>query len=167
MAEIIARFADGRLLVQEDKAVETGTISGGYMSFRVAHVRTIEKVLSIDAAMSGHPDEKIATELRDVAISGDLLRVQLRRADLGVPVMARTLIMTSANISGFTRVILSGLQGFTSGFPIFDTQANFGSGTASLSRLSGVTSGLGYYDTVCSTALVSGILKIVANVIGY
>jgi len=164
MGEIIARFADGRLLVQEDKAAETGTTGSGYMNFRVGHIRTIEKVLSIDAAMSGHPDEKIATELRDVAISGDLLQVQLRRRDLGLPTMTGSLTIASGILSG----LCSGLQGpFSGQSGIVIMAGPIGSGAAGLSRLSGVTSGIGFYAPVCSTALASGILKIVANVIGF
>ena len=149
MGEIIARFADGRLLVQEDKAAEIGTISGGHLFFRVAHIGTIERVLSIDASMSGRPDEKVAIELRDVAISGDTLRLQLRRRDLGQTILASSLVFNQ-----------SGVQGPWSGFAL-------GRGTLALGRLSGVTSGLNWYDPVASSVFVSGILRIVANVIGF
>ena len=164
MAEIIARFADGRLLVQEDRAVQTETVSGGYCTLRVGHVRTIEKVLSIDAEISGYPNQKVATELRDVVVSGDILRVQLRRADLGLPVMTGSLTIGSGLLSG----LLSGFQGPFSGAPSLVTLTGpIGSGTAALNQLSGITSGIGNYEPVTSGRPVSGKLRVLANVIGY
>ncbi|GAH36936.1 unnamed protein product [marine sediment metagenome] len=100
MAEIIARFADGRLLVQENRLVHSDTISGGYTFVRIGHVRTVEEVLSIDAQISGSPGQKVATELKDVAISGDMLRVQLRRSDLGVPTLTGAIAVASGLLSG-------------------------------------------------------------------
>jgi len=155
MAEIIARFADGRLLVQEDRLVESDTMSGGYTTLRIGHVKTIEKVLSIDAQISGYPDQKVAVELKDVLISGDILRPQLRRSDLGVPTLTG-LVSGVATASGFQAI--SGYVTLTG--PI-------GSGALSLGYLSGVTSGRGYYETLASGAFVSGKLRIIANVIGF
>jgi len=80
MAEIVARFADGRLLVQEDKAIETDYASGG-IPFRIGLVRTVEKVLSIDAQLSGYPEFKFAAPLKEILISGDTIIPRLRRAD--------------------------------------------------------------------------------------
>ncbi len=164
MAEIVARFADGRLLVQEDRAVQTDTISGGYANLRVGHVRTIERVLSIDASISGYPDRKLGVELRDVLISGDILKPQLRRVDLGSPVLTGSLTIASGLLSG----IASGIQGPLSGLPATVSMVGpIGSGTASLNQLSGITSGIGYYEPVTSGRPVSGVLRILANVIGY
>ncbi|MDO9580597.1 MAG: hypothetical protein Q7J06_08525 [Bacteroidales bacterium] len=164
MAEIIARFADGRLLIQEDRLVETDTTSGGYATLRIGHVTTIEKVLSIDAQISGYPGQKLATGLKDVLISGDILRVQLRRCDLGVPTLTGAFVLASGLLSG----VASGIQGPLSGIPGAVTLTGpIGSGTAALAYLSGVTSGRGYYATLASGALVSGMLRILANVIGY
>ena len=81
MAEIIARFADGRLLVQEEKAIETDYASGG-IPFRIPLVKTVEKVLSIDAHLSGYPNLKFAAPLKEVLVSGDTIIPILRRADL-------------------------------------------------------------------------------------
>jgi len=80
MAEIVARFADGRLLVQEDKAIETDYASGG-IPFRIGLVRTVEKVLSIDAQLSGYPAFKFGVPLKEVLISGNTIIPRLRRAD--------------------------------------------------------------------------------------
>jgi len=164
MAEIVARFADGRLLVQEDRLAQTDTVSGGYAQLRVGHVKTIEKVLSIDCQISGYPEMKLAAELKDILISGDILRVQLRRCDMGVPTLTGALILASGVLSG----VASGLQGGLSGVVGSVTLTGpIGSGNLSLSYLSGVTSGRGYYETVISGAFVSGRLRILANVIGY
>ena len=164
MAKIVARFADGRLLVQEDRVVQTETVSGGYATLRVGHVRTIEKVLSIDAAISGYPDQKLGAELRDVVVSGDILRVQLRRVDLGSPVLTGSLTIASGLLSG----ICSGIQGPLSGLPATVSMVGpIGSGTAALNQLSGITSGIGIYEPITSGRPVSGVLKILANVIGY
>lgn len=145
MAEIIARFADGRLLVQEDKALEEGTINtSGQARFRIGDLKTVEKVLSIDASISGYPNLKVATELRDVLVSGDTLLIQLRRADFGY--------ISSGMFSG----AVSGLL-----------PADFGIAAEALSYLSGLTSGIGYHEPIVSTALVSGKLLVLANVIGF
>lgn len=81
MAVIIARFADGRLLVQEEKAIETDYASGG-IPFRIPFLRTVETVLSIDAHLSGYPNLRFATPLKEVLVSGDTIIPILRRADL-------------------------------------------------------------------------------------
>ena len=80
MAEIIARFADGRLLVQEEKAIESHYASGG-IPFRIGLVKTVVKVLSIDAHLSGYPEFRFAAPLKEVLVSGDTIIPILRRAD--------------------------------------------------------------------------------------
>jgi len=81
MAEIIARFADGRLLVQEDKAIESHYVSGG-IAFRIPFLKTVEKVLSIDAQLSGYPEFSFASPLKEVLVSGDTIIPRLFRHDL-------------------------------------------------------------------------------------
>jgi len=164
MAEIVARFADGRLLVQEDRVVQTDTISSGYATVRIGYVRTVEKVLSIDGQISGYPDEKIAIELRDVQISGNTLQMQLRRSDLGVPTLTGTMVVASGLLSG----VASGVMGplvLSGGTITFDSA--IGSGALALAHLSGITSGLGYKAILTSGRPVSGQLRILANVIGF
>lgn len=138
MGDIIARFADGRLLVEEDKAAEQGYKMSGYSTygvpFRIGHLRVVEKVLSIDANVSGYPGEAGALEvpLRDVKTSGDNILVRLRRKD------------QPHFLSGYT----SGLHAY--------------------SALSGITSGIGYLGEITSgLSIISGILNIRANVIGF
>ena len=80
MAEIIARFSDGRLLVQEERAIETRYVSGG-IPFRIGLFKTVEKVLSIDAHLSGYPELRFAAPLKEVLVSGDTIIPILRRAD--------------------------------------------------------------------------------------
>jgi len=81
MAEIIARFADGRLLIQEDRVMENQITSGG-VAVRIGHVKTIEKVLSIDTKISGYPGQNVAAPLNEVRISGDTIIPMLRRHDI-------------------------------------------------------------------------------------
>jgi len=145
MAEIIARFADGRLLVQEsrvcEKAYDTTLLSGENYAdigaaIRVGHVKTIEKVLSVDSEISGYPGDKVVTRLQDISISGDILYVKMRRGDLGVPA------------SGYT-------------YPV-------ASGGGAYSMLSGITSGCGWYSELASgIAAISGKVTVMANVIGF
>lgn len=163
MGEIVAKFADGRYLVQEDKALDTDYVSGG-VAFRIGLVHTVEKVLSIDAHMSGYPSEKVAVPLREVKVSGDTILPILRRADIGSPVM--TGLFSGLATSGLQA---SGVWGF-SGFAysgIITLTGPIGSGTAALSVLSGVTSGLAKDGQLTSGKLVSGRLLITANVIGF
>jgi len=110
MAEIVARFADGRLLVQEDKAIETDYASGG-IPFRIGLVRTIEKVLSIDAELSGYPIFKFAVPLKEVLISGDTIVPIVRRADfLGHDSLSGQQIHSGyASVGVLSGVVLSGL----------------------------------------------------------
>lgn len=81
---IVARFADGRLLVEEKTLATTHYTSGGYW-LRIGHVKTVEKVLSVTTDF-----EKVGliTDLGDVAISGDKVKVIMRRGDLSVPVIS-------------------------------------------------------------------------------
>jgi len=106
MAEIIARFSDGRLLVQEDKAIETDYASGG-IPFRIPLVRTVEKVLSIDAQLSGYPQFKFAVPLKEVLVSGDTIIPILRRADfLGETSLSGNLLDSG---KGYSVGVLSGI----------------------------------------------------------
>jgi hypothetical protein len=171
MAEIIARFADGRLLVQEDKAVEQGYKMSGYSTYgvpvRIGYLKTVEKLLSLDAHMSGYPgiDGRVEAPLREVKMSGDTILVVLRRGDVGSPVMTGLLSgltasgwLTSGNWTA-SGLCLSGVITLTG--PIT-------SGNAALGALSGITSGLGYWEELTSgLTAISGKLKIVANVIGF
>ena len=132
MAEIIARFADGRLLVQEEKAIETRYASGG-IPFRIGLVKTVEKVLSIDAHLSGYPEIRFAAPLKEVLVSGDTIIPILRRADL---------------------------HGLASGLTAT-------SGYATAGVLSGVVASGTRYMGQLTSGLTSGVINIIANVIGY
>lgn len=130
MAEIIARFADGRLLVQEEKAMEERYVSGG-VPFRIGLVKTVEKVISIDTSISGYLGENVAAPLNEVLISGDTIIPILRRSDMPM----------------------------ASGYPM--------SGLTAIFALSGTTSGLDFGEQLASGSLSSGLITILANVIGY
>ena len=82
MAEIIARFADGRLLVQEERAVTEHYTSGMGTPIRIGLVKTVEKVISLDSYVSGYPVGKVAAPIADAVASGDTVLVKLRRADV-------------------------------------------------------------------------------------
>jgi len=136
MAEIVARFADGRLLVQEDKAIETDYASGG-IPFRIGLVRTVERVLSIDAQLSGYPEFPIAVPLKEVLISGNTIIPILRRADF----------LGQDSLSGLYTKIHSGY--------------------ASRGVLSGIVQSGSAYGSELTSSLSSGRINIVANVIGH
>lgn len=165
MGAIIARFADGRLLVQEDTTVAQDYLSGG-VKMRIGNVKTVEKVLSLDAHMSGYPGMagRVETPLREVLTSGDTVLVPMYRCDLGLPTFTGVVsgIVKSGLILsgdwGLSGLILSG--SITVAGPI-------GSGTAGFGILSAITSGLGYMAELSSGRPVSGIMKVLANIIGF
>ncbi|GAI36268.1 unnamed protein product, partial [marine sediment metagenome] len=109
MAEIIARYADGRLLVQEDRLMENQYISGG-VPVRIGLVKTVEKVLSIDTKLSGYPGQNVAAPLNEVLVSGDTIIPILRRHDVFGLVSGPTGNLQSgyASIDGLSGVVLSG-----------------------------------------------------------
>jgi hypothetical protein len=133
MAEIIARFADGRLLVQENRAVESNYAASG-IKFRVGHLRVIEKVLSLEAFVSGAYGAQggLYTSLGEAQklVSGDTIVLMLRRGD--IPTM---------------------LSGFASGLNAYGV-------------LSSITSGVGYKAELLSGAPISGLVRVLTNVIG-
>lgn len=147
MSEIIARFADGRFLVQESRTVESRYCGSG-VPVRIGHVRQIEKVLSIttnyeknglitalgearvgrqEAAWSGQPQAK-----------ADHLMVVMRRGDI------------PANVTA----------GAGSGYLM--------SGWHSERLMSGITSGLVWLGELLSGLIdISGKVTVTANIIGY
>lgn len=144
MSEIIARFADGRLLVQESRKVEYRYCGSG-VPVRIGHVRAIESVLSLT---TDYDKYGLVTPLSEAwvgyRISGgvwsgapqekaDHLMVVMRRGDIAI---------------------------LASGVPV--------SGTASPGMMSGITSGLGYLtELVSGNVGTSGIVTVKANIIGY
>ena len=146
MGTIITQYADGRLLVNEEKAVEEryGKTAMG-VPFRIGNIKTVERVLSIDAYLSGYPNSAsgaICAPLNEVKTSGDTLLVVLRRADTQWLGYSGT--MGNQVLSGTAPLYfaLGGLASITSGLPLMGE----------------LLSGLG---------AISGIIRIVANVIGH
>lgn len=153
MADIIARFADGRLLVQESRLVEQ-TYMGSGIPVRIGHLRQVEKVLSIAAepdTLTGRTAEgAFITRLGEVTVGttgatvsgskaelADHIRVILRRGDAG-----------QAPVSGLWGQSVSGSASVTSGYcPVY--------------------SGLGWQAEILSGAPISGRVRVIANVIGY
>lgn len=150
MAEIIATFSDGRLLVQESKNLESRYMGSG-IPFRIGHVKTVERVLSID---NSYAQYGLVTALAEVGIGGieatvsgspaerkDSLRIIIRQADIGVgkdPALA----------SG-----KAGIMGASGATPMTGI-------------MSSLASGVGWMGEILSGCIgTSGMVKITANVI--
>lgn len=147
MSEIIARFADGRLLVNESRTVEYRYCGSG-VPVRIGHVRQIEQVLSVttnrekDGLITPLDEARIGRQ--EAAWSGqpqalaDHLMVVMRRGD--IPATAGT--------------------GLTSGY-LFSVPEGLG-------LVSSITSGLAWLGEVISGLVaISGVVTVKANVIGY
>ncbi len=107
MAEIIARFADGRLLVQESRLAESEPTDEGDIPVRIAHVKTVEKVLSIGIS-SGYTG--IVADVGEATASGDVLHSIWRYslplsgmpfATSGTPYTVSGVATIKANVIGF------------------------------------------------------------------
>jgi hypothetical protein len=144
MVTILARFADGRLLVQQStvctKAYDYTLKSGSNFTalgaaIRVQNVKTIDKVISVDNIISGY-NENLITNLNEVSVSGDIIYVKMRRGDVGLAA------------SGYTYALASGGAGI--------------GGTA------GITSGRGFMSELISgNVAISGVVTVIASVIAY
>lgn len=89
MADLIATFQDGKLLVSESRKCETDYIGSG-VPVRIAEVRTIDKVVSID---TDHSQYGLVTPLNEVRTSGNQVFVVMRRGDLGaMPITSGTVV---------------------------------------------------------------------------
>jgi hypothetical protein len=148
MGTIIAQFSDGRLFVNEERAVDQkyGKATVG-VPFRIGGVRTVEKIVSLEAYLSGYYNSAsgslVASHL-EATISGDTLMVILRRGD--------DLYMRVSGALG--RAVLSG----ESNINLFLTPG----------YLAGITSGIPLLGELASGAGgISGIVNINANVIAH
>lgn len=150
MGEVIARFADGRLLVQES-AKCAYRYAGSGVPFRIGGIRTVEKVLSLT---NDYEKLGITTPLNEVHVGYVLSgkgaysgQVQELADHIMVP-MRRT----TAQIDNVT----------TSGFAAISGSAPF------ISSVAPLVSGLGYMTELASGNVnISGVITITANVIGY
>ena len=144
MGEIIATFADGRLLVYEERLCgNTPPISGGLyigsgIPVRIGGLRTVERVISID---NNWNNVGVLTPLREVTPGDGKIFVVMRRGDVGVGVNS---VLTSGH------AITVGISGYA----------------CATSAVGNLFSGLGYYAEAISGRTVSGIM-IYATVIGY
>jgi len=168
MADIVARFADGRLLVQEEKLLEDGLYTSAQgVPFRIGHVRAVEKILSLEAFISGYGDAgRVLAPLKEATVSGDTVMLILRRTDIGAATMTGLFSgqLGSGYLSGLA--LISGTRAVNlSGY--ITLAGPLGSGTAALGMLSGVTSGLAQYGQIVSGVLISGKLNVIANVVAY
>ena len=78
MAEIIARYADGRLLVKESRP-SVNYATGG-VPLRIGLVRDVLDVLSVDTSYSRYG---LITSLSEVGVSGAQINVLMRRGETG------------------------------------------------------------------------------------
>lgn len=136
-AEIITHFVDGKLWVEQDRPLEQGYKMSGYSTYgvpvRVGLLKTIDRVINLEAYISGHP-ERIATPLTEAKISGDTVLVVLRRQDFGVNV-------TSGAFTSGTNA-LGAVSGLTSGIGFM---AELASGLVAASALISIKVGvIGY-----------------------
>lgn len=107
MAEIIARFADGRLLVREERLAESEPSDAGDIPTRIGLVKTVEKVLSIGIS-SGYTD--IVADVGEATVSGDVVHPIFRHrlalsgmplATSGTPQSISGVATITANVIGF------------------------------------------------------------------
>jgi len=108
MSEIIARFVDGRLLVREERCIESHYHSGG-IPFRIGYLRQVESVVSLEAQLSGRPDYKFGTSLKECLISGNTIRPILRRIDFIGLTSGGQILSSIASIGTASGVIQSGI----------------------------------------------------------
>ncbi len=106
MAEIIASFADGKLLVREERAVQTNYITSG-ATVRIGHLKTIEKVLSLEAWLSGYKNATVTTNISECLVSNDTLLVLMRRFDFPYILSG---LMSNGGAFGVLSAYTSGLE---------------------------------------------------------
>ena len=157
MAKIVAQFADGRLLVHEDRLIgEIGVISGaGYITsgipVRIGLLKKVESILALDNSYSQYG---IITNPWDASLGGgvtsavgyDAINVVMRRGDVGVG-------HDPALISG---VVTSPVSGSAAAHPWQTVTVTSGC----------PTSGQAWMGELISGAKVSGV-RIFATVVGY
>lgn len=157
MGEIVATFADGRLLVEETRLVEQRYMGSG-IPVRIGGVAVVERVLAVRAEgplrSGGAPysvDGGIITNLDEVAVgtpnaavSGskaerpDHIRVIMRRGDVGQGLDPALISGTARGMSGSASII---------------------------SAYCPAWSGLGWRDELLSGAPISGLVRVRATVI--
>ena len=139
-SHIVARFADGKMLVQEEKLVAQ-LVYGTGMEVRMGFVGTIDKVLSVTTDVERYG---VMTPLAMVSASLDTVKIRAFRGDFGA-INAAAVAETG---SGNNHVL-----------PF--------SGVASLYTASGLISGLLWYQEMLSGCSVSGLVRVTVNAIGH
>jgi len=163
----IYKFEQGRLLVQEVRAVESNYLASG-IPVRIGQIRCIEKVLSVDTDYSQYG---LITPLEEVTISGSEIFVVMRRGDNTTPTVSGWITSGPGPYGQLhpLRLVLSGriLSGpMVSSAPV-QLAISLGSGSPAYGLLSGLTSGLASMGPLVSGAVISGRITVKANVIGY
>lgn len=137
---IIARFADGKLLIQETKKADQQYYANG-IQIRMGHVGHIDKVLSVTTDVDRYG---ATTPLFMTSAALDVVTVRMYRGDFG-SINAASVSETG---SGNAHVL-----------PF--------SGVAAMYTASGLISGLLWYQEVLSGTPVSGLVNLIVNAIGY
>jgi len=142
----IYKFEQGRLIVHEERLMESSYRASG-VPVRIGQVRAIEQVLSVDTDYSQYG---LVTPLNEVRTSGHEIFVVMRRGDMGD-------VATSGLTSG---LVVGGNVGL--------------SGMAAMGLMSGITSGAAWLGEVAhgrgalsGISAMSGVVTVIANVIGY
>lgn len=134
---IIARFADGKMLIQETQLANQQTPYGVGIKVRMGHVGHITKVLSVTTDLERFG---AVTPLALISSALDVVTVRMFRGDFAA--------MNAQTSMG------SGL-------------VNTFSGCAALNTVSGFLSGLLWCGEVLSGTPVSGLVTVTVNAIGY
>lgn len=141
-AEIVAKFADGKLWVEQDRPVQWGYKTSGIgVPVQIGYLDHIDRVVSVDAYISGFASgafgggNRLLAPLQEAKVSGNIVFVVLRRTDLPQ--------FLSGFLSGATNLFAYG-------------------------ALAGITSGLGQGEELASgLAAISGYVHVRVGVIGY
>ncbi len=137
---IVARFADGKMLVREEKLVAQQVYADG-LQVRIGHVAIVDQVLSVTTDIERYG---LVTPLALVSAALDTVKVRAFRGDFA----AINAVSVSETGSGNAHVLAF-------------------SGVASLYTASGLISGLLWNGEMLSGCAVSGVIKVTVNVIGH
>lgn len=106
MTTTIYKFEQGRLLVHEERRVDTSYRLSG-VPVRIGGVRTIDQVLSIT---TDHERYGLVTPLEEVKTSGSDIFVVMRRGDIGTITSGTWAIVSGSAARGMMSNITSGLD---------------------------------------------------------
>jgi hypothetical protein len=171
MAEIIARFADGRLLIRENRLLEERYMGSG-IPLRIGGLRKIEALLSID---NDYSRLGLITRLEEARVEQSVSLSGKPGALFGVGgiISGSTISGSKAQLPDYIRVIMRRgdpmmpVAGITSGTWADPVPLSGGEPLIS-SYLNRLVSGVERLGEILSGNIyTSGQVRIIANVIGY